>query len=313
MGGVKRIVVVVCVLASLVATACKADSKKKSPAVATPAFTVATTTTQLTEWAKVIGGDTVTVHGLLKANVDPHDFEPTPADLKHIADADVIVKNGLGLEKWFDDTMKNSGSKAFVVDASANVITQKADGLPAADDNHDADPHIWQNPLWARVMVHNMALAFERKDPKHANAYARRATAYEKKLVALDAEIIAKLTPITNRKVVTNHDAFGYYLTHYRFQLVGSVIPSFDTQAELSAKDVSALVAKIKATKVKAVFAEAALPAKTAEAIAKEAGVKVVAGADSLYGDSLGPAGSEGETYIGALRHNTKVFVDNLV
>ncbi len=309
----KRIAVTLCVLASLVATACKADSNKKSSAVGTPAFTVVTTTTELTEWAKVIGGDTVTVRGLLKANVDPHDYEPTPADVKRVADADVIVKNGLGLEKWFDDTMKNSGSKAFVVDASTNVITQKAGGLPAAEDNHDADPHIWQNPLWARVMVHNIALAFERKDAKNADAYARRATAYEKKLVALDAEIITKLTPITNRKVVTNHDAFAYYLTHYRFQLVGSVIPSFDTQAELSAKDVSALVAKIKATKVKAVFAETALPAKTAEAIAKEAGVKVVAGDDSLYGDSLGPAGSEGETYIGALRHNTKVFVDNLV
>nr|MBA2609025.1 zinc ABC transporter substrate-binding protein [Actinomycetota bacterium] len=241
-----------------------------------------------------------------------HDYEPTAADVQNIAEADVVVKNGLGLEKWFDDTLKNADSKAFVVDASANVIAQKADGSPASGDGHDADPHIWQNPLWARVMVHNIALAFEREDSDNADAYATRAAAYEKKLTDLDAEITAQLAPLTNRKVVTNHDAFGYYLTHYRLQLVGSVIPSFDTQAELSAKDVAALVSKIKATKVKAIFAEAALPAKTAEAIGKEAGVKVVAGDDALYGDSLGPSGSDGGTYIGAIRHNTKVFVDNL-
>ncbi len=305
----KGIAAVLSVLALLGLGACKGAGKKKSAA---PAVSVVTTTTLLTEWATIIGGDTVVVHGLLKPSVDAHDYEPTPADVQNIADADVVVKNGLGLEKWFDDTLENADTKAFVVDASESVIAQRADGSPAADDGHDADPHIWQNPLWARVMVHNIALAFERKDPDNADAYAQRAAAYEKKLTDLDREITAQLAPLTNRKVVTNHDAFGYYLTHYRLELVGSVIPSFDTQAELSAKDVAALVSLVKATKVKAIFAEAALPAKTAEAVAKEAGVKVVAGDDALYGDSLGPSGSEGATYIGAIRHNTEVFVDNL-
>jgi ABC-type Zn uptake system ZnuABC Zn-binding protein ZnuA len=161
-------------------------------------------------------------------------------------------------------------------------------------------------------MVQNMALAFERADRKNAGVYATNAAAYEKKIADLDNEINTKLSKLKNKKLVTNHDAFGYYVTHFHLQLVGSVIPSFDTQAELSAKDVAALVAKIKATGVKAVFTESSLPPKTAAAIAKEAGVKVVGGDDALYGDTLGPKGSAGETYIGAMRHNTDVLVANL-
>ncbi|MEY2399739.1 MAG: manganese/iron transport system substrate-binding protein [Actinomycetota bacterium] len=301
----KGVVAMVCLLASLGLGACKADSH------AGRAFSVVTTTTQLTEWAKVIGGERVTVHGLLKPNVDPHDYEPTAADVKNIADADVIVKNGLGLESWLNATLKNAGSKAVVVDASENVVAQKADGTPA-EGGAGADPHIWQNPLWAKVMFHNMALTLERQDKQNANIYANNAAAYEAKLVALDADVTKQLTALTNRNIVTDHAAFGYYCSHYRLTVVGTVIPGFDTQAALSAKDVTALVAKIKKLGVKAIFTEKGSPSKTAETIGAEAGVKVVSGGDALYADSLGGKGSDGATYIGAIRHNTKVFVDNL-
>jgi ABC-type Zn uptake system ZnuABC Zn-binding protein ZnuA len=117
---------------------------------------------------------------------------------------------------------------------------------------------------------------------------------------------------LANKKLVTNHDAFGYYIDRYGLQFVGSIIPSFDTSAELSGRDIRDLVAKIKATKVKAVFSETSLPPKTAETIGREAGVKVVEGEDALYGDSLGPAGSDGDTYLKMIRHNTRTIVSNL-
>ena len=111
---------------------------------------------------------------------------------------------------------------------------------------------------------------------------------------------------------MTNHDAFGYYVDRYRLQFVGSVIPSLDTSAELSAKQLNDLVAKIKATGTKAIFAETSLPPKSAEAIAKQAGVKVIGGEDALYGDSIGAEGTPQGTYLGAERHNTQVIVTAL-
>ncbi|GAB3884074.1 hypothetical protein GCM10027612_17230 [Microbispora bryophytorum subsp. camponoti] len=111
---------------------------------------------------------------------------------------------------------------------------------------------------------------------------------------------------------MTNHDAFGYYLDRYKLTFVGSIIPSFDTSAELSAKQVADLVAEIKATGVVAIFSEASLPPKTAEAVGREAGVTVVAGQDALYGDSLSPEGSAGATYLQMEEHNTDTIVNAL-
>jgi ABC-type Zn uptake system ZnuABC Zn-binding protein ZnuA len=116
----------------------------------------------------------------------------------------------------------------------------------------------------------------------------------------------------TIEKVVTNHDAFGYYLDRYGLELVGSAIPSFDTSAELSGRDIRDLVARIRATGVKAIFSETSLPPRAAETIGREAGVEVVVGADALYGDALGPPGSDGDTYLKMIRHNTATIVGNL-
>src|SRR6185312_7235378 len=137
----------------------------------------------------------------------------------------------------------------------------------------------------------NVAKALVAADPSGATTYQANQRAYDTELDALDREIASQLSVLTNRKLVSNHDAFGYYVARYGLEFVGSVIPSFDTQAELSSNDISDLVRKIRSEGVKAVFSEASLPPKTAEAIASQAGVKVVEGDDALYGDSLGPKG----------------------
>jgi ABC-type Zn uptake system ZnuABC Zn-binding protein ZnuA len=265
---------------------------------------VVTTTTQVTDLARNVGGDQVTVYPVLKANVDPHDYEPTPADLDAIARADVIVKNGVGLEKWFDDTIASASPRGAIVDASQGIALRRSEG-------HD-DPHIWQDPQNAKRMVATMAKAFSAADPGAATTFAANLVAYSARLDALDAAVQAQIATLTNKKLVTNHDAFGYYVDRYGLDFVGSVIPSFDSQAELSPADINDLVATIKAEGVKAVFSESSLPPKTAVAVAQEAGVKVVAGPGSLFGDSLGPVGSAGDTYVTMIEHNTTVIVENL-
>jgi len=269
---------------------------------------VVTTTTQLTDFARAVGGDQVDVYGILKPNVDAHDFEPSPGDIARLAQAKVIIKNGVGLEDWFDSTIRNAGSKATIVEAATGVSVRQGEGGP----DGKGDPHIWQDPRNAKVMVHNIAVALAAADPAHRADYEANEAAYAAELDRLDAEIASEIAGLANRKLVTNHDAFHYYVDRYGLEFVGSIIPSFDSQAELSAQDVSNIVGVVKKAGVKAVFSESSLPPKTAEAIARDAGVRVVAGEDALYGDSLGPVGSDGDTYLKMLRHNTREIVDHL-
>jgi zinc/manganese transport system substrate-binding protein len=268
---------------------------------------VVTTTTQLTDFVTEIGGDNVEVIGLVKANTDPHDFEATPADLDSIASAAVIVKNGVGLEKWFDATVKSAEPKGTVVDASVGVKLREGD-----EEDPEGDPHIWQNPQNAKIMVKNIADGLTAADPANAATYAKNLASYSAKIDQLDVDIAKKIDGLKNKKLVTNHDAFGYYIDRFKLEFVGSIIPSFDTATELSATELQALVSKIKAEGVKAIFSESSLPPKTAQAIGEEAGVKVVEGEDALYGDTLGAPGSPGATYIEMMRHNTDTIVANL-
>jgi ABC-type Zn uptake system ZnuABC Zn-binding protein ZnuA len=286
-----------------------------SPAAAGPSSTgtapvvrVVTTTTQLTDFAHVIGGDRVSVYGVVRPNVDPHDYEPSPADLEQIRKAAVIVRNGVGLEHWFADVLDASGTHATVVDASAGVTIRRGDG----DEEAEGDPHIWFDPTNAEQMVRTVATALTAADPAGAPTYQANLDAYVAQLRALDASIAQQISTLSDKQLVTNHDAFGYYVARYGLDFVGSVIPSFDSTAELSASELQRLVDRIEALGVKAVFAESSLPAKTAETIAREAGVRVVEGPDALYGDALGPAGSPADTYLHMMEHNTAVIVEKL-
>ncbi|GAB2867262.1 metal ABC transporter substrate-binding protein [Actinoallomurus bryophytorum] len=272
---------------------------------------IVATTTQVADFARNIGGDRVQVTQILKPNVDPHDYEPSPADVQAIAQADVVVESGVHLEKWLDQTISSSGFHGTLVDSSKGVAVRQGNGT---DEEAAGDPHIWHNPKNAEIMSRNIAAALDAKDATDKSTFDANLTAYTGKLDQLDTWITQRIDtlPAAQRKLVTNHDAFGYYVDRYHLTFVGSIIPSFDTSAELSGKQLSTLVAKIKETGVKAIFSESSLPPKTAEAIGKEAGVKVEAGENSLYGDTLGPAGSAGATYLDMERHNTTTIVDAL-
>jgi ABC-type Zn uptake system ZnuABC Zn-binding protein ZnuA len=307
-----RLIAVAASASALGLAGCQAGNSSGSPAGNSApgrALRVVATTTQVADFARNVGGDRVQLTQLVKPNVDPHDYEASPADVQAIATADLVVKNGVGLEKFLDEAISSAGFTGMVVDASAGVTIHPGDA-----GDKEGDPHIWHDPMNARIMVRNIATAFEAEDPAGKASYEENEKAYAAKLDALDKRIRAEIEslPATQRKLVTNHDAFGYYIARYRLQFVGSIIPSFDTSAELSGKDVADLIAKIKAAGVKAIFSESSLPPKTAEAIGQEAGVKVVEGEDALYGDSLGPPGSAGATYLTMEQHNTDTIVGAL-
>ena len=296
-------VVATCCLGAGIASGC--GSGEKAPASGKMLKVVATTT-QLTDFTRVVAGSRADVYDVVKANVDAHDFEPSPADIEAIRDADVVIQNGVGLEKWLEETVESAAPEGEIVDASKGVEVR------ASADEGEGDPHIWFAPGNAKIMVANITQALVAADPAGVSTYRANERAYDAYLEALDREIASAVGGLTNKKLVSNHDAFGYYVDRYRLEFVGSVIPSFDSQAELSSRDISDLVDKIRAEGVKAVFSEASLPPKTAEAIAAQAGVKVVEGDDALFSDSLGAPGSDGDTYLKMQRHNTKVIVENL-
>jgi len=293
------------VVAGAVTASCGADH---ADAKSGKMLKVVATTTQLTDFTRIVAGSRADVYDVVRANVDAHDFEPSPADIEAIRDADVVIQNGVGLEKWLKPTIDSAVPRGQIVDASKGVKVRAGTGA----EEKEGDPHIWFAPGNAKIMVANVTKALVAADPPGASTYETNRDAYDTQLDGLDREIASELSALTNRKLVTNHDAFGYYVDRYGLQFVGSVIPSFDTQAELSSRDISDLVAKIRSEGVKAVFSEASLPPKTAAAIASQAGVKIVQGDDALFGDSLGPPGSDGDTYLKMQRHNTKVIVENL-
>lgn len=288
---------------------CGGDSGSAAPAVpgmqtgaanlSNPLAVVATTT-QLQDFAQVVGGDRVDLTGILRPGIEAHDYEPSPADVVAMGDAQVLLTNGVGLEEWLDSTVDSSGYDGPVVDTSEGVTIR------------EGDPHIWHDPANAQIMVANIADAFVEADPSGGDTYRANAAAYTEELTALDAEVTEQISALPNKKLVTNHEAFGYYTDAYGLEFIGAIIPSFDSSAELSGKEVSDLVAEIRATGTTAVFSESSLPADTASTVGEEAGVTVVAGEDALYGDTLGEPGSPGETYLGMIRHNTQTIVDGL-
>ncbi|WP_150307402.1 metal ABC transporter solute-binding protein, Zn/Mn family [Planctomonas psychrotolerans] len=208
-----------------------------------------------------------------------------------------------------------AGTEATDADTEA-AGTEGTDTSADEDHAHDhsaGDPHIWSDPANAITMVESIAAGLTAVDGVDAEAVEANAAAYIDDLSTLadwiDGSIEA--VPAESRLLVTNHDTFGYFAERYDVHYVGSVIPGFDDNAEPSAAEIDQLVAAIRETGTTAIFAEASISPRTAETIATEAGVTVYAGDDALYADSLGPAGSAGETYIASQVHNVTLLVES--
>jgi len=278
-------------------TGCAAETNRPAAGLS-----IVATTTQVAEFTRAVVGETpdVALAQLIQPNQSAHSFDPSAGDLTALAQADVLVVNGVGLETWLDDAIDASGFSGVTIDASRGITLLDGD-----------NPHVWTDPRNADAMVKTIAAGLAGADAGHATAFDANATAYGTALARLDEWTRDNIdaVPVADRLLVSNHDALGYFTAAYDVTYVGSVIPSFDDNAEPSAAEIDKLVAAITETGVRAVFSEASLNPKAAQAIADEAGVRVYSGPDALYVDSLGPAGSDGDTYIGAQVHNvTRVF-----
>jgi ABC-type Zn uptake system ZnuABC Zn-binding protein ZnuA len=268
-------------------------------ATADDRITVVATTTQVADLARNVGGSRVHVVQILAPNADPHEYELRPKDVQAVADADVVLRSGGDVDAWLGEAIDGSGTKAPVVTLS--------DAMALVGD----DPHWWQDPRDAVVAVGEIRKALAAADPAHREAYDRAARAYAAQIDRLDRGVracIAKI-PAAQRKLVTTHDALGYYARRYGLQVIGTVIPSLSTEAQPSAGDTARLIATIRDTGVKAVFAESSVSPKVEQAIAGETGATV---GRALWADSLGPPGSDGATYLQSIASNTDAIVAGL-
>jgi ABC-type Zn uptake system ZnuABC Zn-binding protein ZnuA len=268
---------------------------------------VVATTTQVADLARNVAGTAAHVDGILPANVDPHDYEAVPGDVEKIAAADLVLENGVGLEdEWMVSLLQSVRRGVRVVDTSRGVAL-----LPGSREAPRGDPYIWFAVPNAAQMVVNIRNALMLADRAHAAYYRANATRYVEQLDALDKYIFERIAtlPRDRRKLVTSHVAFSYYVTRYRLTLVGAVIPSTSTEAQASAQHLVRLVAQIRSQRVKAIFVETSVNPRLADQIGRETGVRVVT---DIYGDTLGPESSPGDTYIKMMRYDTDLIVSAL-
>ena len=304
--------------AALLATPAAAEDTPKVPVVAS--FTI------LADFVKEVGGDRVSVTTLVGPDGDVHVFQPSPADAKSVAAAKVVVLNGLGLEGWADRLVKASGSRAEVVAATKGITPRtrtatepqdddEEEGAAAGHDHEQADgghphhgatdPHAWQSVANAEVYVRNIRDGLIAADPAGEAAYAANAAAYLARLEALDAEVKAALAriPAEQRRIITSHDAFGYFGDAYGLTLIAPA--GVSTESEASARDVAMIIRQVKQEKVPAVFLENVTDPRLMEQIARESGAKV---GGELYSDALTDDKGPAATYIDMMRSNVRTL-----
>ncbi len=286
-----------------------------TPSWAADKLNVVTTFTILGDMARNVGGEHIVLTTLVGPNGDAHVYEPTPADARVLAEADLVLVNGLGFEGWIDRLVKASGYNGPVVVASKSISALKAEedrghkhdaaealAEEAKEQRHgELDPHAWQDLANGRLYVANIARALAAADPAHAIHYRHRAKAYDGRLVALDREIRSRLDtiPSDRRKVITSHDAFRYFGRAYSIDFFAPV--GLSTESEPSAGEVAALVRQMRDKGIRALFVENITDPRLVQQLAREAGA-VIGG--TLYSDSLsGPTGPA-PTYLDMFRHN---------
>jgi zinc/manganese transport system substrate-binding protein len=255
----------------------------------------------LADFVRNVGGNKVDLTTLVGPNSDVHVYAPAPSDAKRVADAKLLVINGLGLEGWLPRLVQSSGSKVAIVTAS--------NGIAPLTHGSEADPHAWQSVANAKIYAANISDALVAADPADARAFRVNADRYLAELDALDAEVraaVAKIPP-ERRRVISTHNAFGYFAAAYGIDFVA---PSgVSTENEPSARDIAAIIQQIRAEKIPAVFLESISDDRLIRRIAAETGAKV---GGTLYSDSLTAEKGPAPTYIDLVRHNIKALTGAL-
>ena len=287
---------------SLAAAAALAAVLAAGPAGAQEKMKVVATFSILADLVKNVGADRVEVAALVGPNGDAHAYSPTPADAKTLAAAKVVFANGLGFEGWIERLIKASATRAARVVASTGIKQRKME-----DEDHpgriQTDPHAWQSVANAKLYVANIRDALIKADPAGKSAYEANARAYTAKLDTLEREVraaVAKI-PADRRKIITSHDAFGYFQAAYGIAFVAP--QGVSTESEPSAADVAKIITQIRREKILAVFLENITDSRLLKRIAEESGAKI---GGTLYSDALTDAKGGAPTYLDMMRHNVR-------
>ena len=295
-------------LATVVLAACGGKTGTTNPGGSSrpspdpDALRVVTTTTVFADIVAAVGGTRANVRPIVPPGVGPEDYEPKPDDARSLADAQLIVSNGVGLDDFLNRLIA-SGSGG----TTPRLVL--GNGLPTIDIDREPNPHFWLDPTIVKNgYLPKIVEALTALAPANRPTFEANAAAYGNALDALDAELLAQVAtiPAANRKLVTFHDAFPYFARHFGFQLVGVVVANVGQ--EPNASELAALVEKVKAAGVKAVFSEAQFNPKLSQTLADEAGIRNVV--TTLYNDALGPAPAD--SYPGMMRWNVSQIVEAL-
>jgi len=267
---------------------------------------VVATFSVLGDLAKQVGGDLVDVKTLVGPDSDAHIYKPTPHDSKALAQAGLVIKNGLGMEGWVDRLVTASGYKGRVVVASEGVSPRQMQ----EEGGMAVDPHAWQDVANTRLYVKNIARALGAALPDKAEAVRARAEAYDDALAKLDIWVKAEMgsVPAAQRKIITSHDAFGYFGAAYGVTFVAP--QGVSTEIEPTATQVAKLIDQMKAEKVKRVFFESMASQKLVKQLAQDAGASV---GKPVYSDALSKAGGPAATYVAMIRHNVEQFKEAML
>jgi ABC-type Zn uptake system ZnuABC Zn-binding protein ZnuA len=262
---------------------------------------VVATTTPAADIVSNVGGKRVAVTRLLAPNADPHQYEVRPDDVRALARAALVVRSGGDVDAWLTPAIGASGTQA----PSLVLI----DHVERRREGTAVDPHWWQDPRNAERAVAAVRDALAAADPAGAAGYRAAAARYTRRIASLDAAVARCMAsvPAAKRRLVTTHDALGYYARRYGIEIIGAVIPSLSTAGQASAGQTAALVRAIRRAGAKAIFAESSVNPKVERAIAAEAGARV---GRPLWADTLGPPGSDGATYLASIASNTRALVD---
>jgi ABC-type Zn uptake system ZnuABC Zn-binding protein ZnuA len=273
------------------------------------ALSVLASTTFLADIARNVAGDRVNVESLLPIGADPHSYQAAPADMVKITDSKVLIINGLEYEHFIEPLLENAGGERLVIEATAG-LKPLAMGEQAGEEHSAGDPHMWLDPNLVITYVENIRSGLSEADPKGAEIYKANADVYIAQLKELDAWIVEQVNtlPAERRLLVTNHEAMGYFAARYGFEVTGSVIPSFSSDAAPSAQEMASLIDEIKSLDASTIFLDTADNNVLARQIADETGVMIV---DDLHLESL-TDGAPAPTYIDMMKYNVSKIVEAL-
>jgi len=290
------LILILCLIMGL--TSCQKQSSSTKDSV----LRVIATTSLVGDIVSQVGGDKIALDVLLPLGTDPHSFSPTPRDASKIADATIVFANGVGLEEFLEPLVENIGTSIEVVELSQgiiyrNLVEEDSNSMQPVDD-----PHTWFDPNNVIVWVDNIIQSLSDIDPNNADYYIENGHKYQEKLSEVDGWIRSQvaLIPEYNRKLVTDHQVFGYFSDRYNFTQVGTIIPGFSSLAEPSAQDIAQIEDEIQSLGVKAIFISFGVNANLAQRIADDTGTQLV----YLYMHSLSDKGGEADTYLSFMRYD---------